>query len=226
VSATQLYFLAAADGEAARWLAHVVAGAKRRQWFTEQADLSIASVERFGLSASEVSSIQEELRLAVAAWCGQFRYGFPAAPARNLSPSTRRKADTLVLERTTKGSPKAWSIGCDSPEEERAYRELLYENNLDLLFHRIFYWADGKRSLMEIIERLEFEMKDLQDDTSISRTSSGFAIQESPSPELNVEAVLHRVLRPQPTIPRVSGESIHPCRKDTLCGERCNRKRP
>ena len=217
VSATQLYFLAASDAKAARWLAHVVAGANRhqwhraqlelqsgcwpfdltrtRRWFTEQADLSVASVGRFGLPAPEVSSIQNELRLAVAAWCRQFQDAFPNAAPRNLSPSVQRKAGTLVPERTTKGSPKAWSIGRDSPEEEREYRELLYQNNLDLLFHRIFYWADGKRSLMEIIERLEFEMNDLERDTSISRTSSGLAIRESASPELNVEAVLWLVDR-------------------------------
>ncbi len=48
---------------------------------------------------------------------------------------------------------------------------------------------------MEIIQWLEFEMKDLQGDTGISRTSSGFAIRENPSPELNVEAVLSLVDR-------------------------------
>ena len=100
-----------------------------------------------------------------------------------------------MLERTSRGTPKAWSIGRDSPEEEREYRALLYQNNLDLLFHRILYWADGKRSLMEIIERLEFEMNDLSRDTSISRTSSGLAIRENASPELNVEAVLRLVDR-------------------------------
>ena len=43
---------------------------------------------------------------------------------------------------------------------------------------------------LEIVERLEFEMMHLASDTTISRTSSGFAIDERPSPELNVEAVL------------------------------------
>ncbi len=131
----------------------------------------------------------------MTAWCKQFEDAFPAASPRNLAASIQRKARALVPERTTKGTPKAWSIGRDSPEEEREYRELLYPNNLDLLFHRIFYRADGKRSLMEIIERLEFEMNDLERDRSISRTSSGLAIQESPSPELNVEAVLSLVDR-------------------------------
>jgi len=217
VSATQLYFLAASGLEAARWLAQVVAGANRQQWHSvqlqllsgcwpfdrsrtgqwsiEQANLSVASVERFGLPAAEVSSIQEQLRLAVAAWCEQFQNAFPTASPRNLSASIQRRADTMVLERTTKGTPKAWSIGRESPDDERKYRELLYQNNLDLLFHRILYWADGTRSLMEIVERLEFEMMQLNSDTTISRTSSGFAIAENASPELNVEAVLALVDR-------------------------------
>jgi hypothetical protein len=57
------------------------------------------------------------------------------------------------------------------------------------------YWADGRRSLMEIIERLEFEMDELRGDTSISRTSSGLAIGENPSPQLDVQAVLNLVDR-------------------------------
>ena len=85
VSATHLYFLAACDGKAARWLAQVVMGANRQQWqrtqlrllsgswpfdqvrtqswFIEQAEMSVASVERFGLPAARVTSLQEELRL-------------------------------------------------------------------------------------------------------------------------------------------------------------------
>jgi len=217
VSATQLYFLADSGPAAARWLAHLVTGANRRQWhraqlqllsgswpfdlsrtrqwFIEQANLSVASVERFGLSSSEVSSIQEELPLAVGAWCEQFQSEFPTSSPRNLPDAIQQRADTTVLERATKGTPKAWSIGHDSPEDEREYRELLYQNNLDLLFHRILYWVDGRRSIMEIVERLEFETMCLNNDTSISRTSSGFAIAENASPELNVEAVLALVDR-------------------------------
>ena len=217
VSATQLYFLADSGPEAARWLAQVVAGTNReqwhsaqlqllsgcwpfdlsrtRQWFIEQANLSIASVERFELPASDVASTQEELQLAVTAWCEQIQVAFPTASPRNLPDAIHQRVNTMVLERTTKGTPKAWSIAHESPEDERKYRELLYQNNLDLLFHRILYWADGTRSLNEIIERLEFEMMYLASDTTISRTSSGFAIEENVSPELNVEAVLALVDR-------------------------------
>lgn len=217
VSATQLYFLAASDAKSARWLARVVEEANRQEWhrahlallagrwpfdlartqawFTEQADLSVGSVARFGLPPEDVSSSQAELRLAVTAWCGQFQDAFPTAEPRNLDPATRRRADMLVLERTTAGSPKAWGIDHESPEDERDYRELLYDNNLDLLFHRIFYWADGSRTVREIVDCLEFEMMHLNSDTTISRTSSGFAIAETASPELNMEAVLALVDR-------------------------------
>ena len=44
-------------------------------------------------------------------------------------------------------------------------------------------------------KRLEFERDELQRDTSISRTSSGLAIAESPAAQLNVEAVLALVDR-------------------------------
>jgi hypothetical protein len=216
VSASQLYFLADSDGKAARWLAQIVSGAlfqqwhraqlrllsgswpfdesRTRQWFIEQARLSIASIERFGLPASEVSSFQEKLRLAVTAWCEEFGNAFPAILTRDLAPDVQERLCSLVLERTTKGSPKAWSIAPEPPDDGR-YRELLYRHNLDLLFHRIFYWADGKRSLRDIIERLEVEMDELQLDTSISRTSSGLAISERQLPMLDVQAMLALVDR-------------------------------
>jgi hypothetical protein len=48
---------------------------------------------------------------------------------------------------------------------------------------------------VDILERLEFERDELQRDTSISRTSYGFAIAESVSPQLDVAAVLALVDR-------------------------------
>ena len=217
LSGTHLYFLAACEGKAARWLAHVVAGANRqqwqgaqlrllsgswpfdqsrtRQWFIEQSALSIASAERFGLPATEVASLQEELRQDVIAWCRRFAAAFPPAAIRNVSSDVQRAAGRLILERTTQGSPKAWGLATEDPEDERRYRDLLYHHNLDLLFHRLLYWADGQRSLLDIVDRLEFERDELQRDTSISRTSSGFAIAESRSPQLDVAAVLALVDR-------------------------------
>jgi hypothetical protein len=161
----------------------------------EQSALSIASAERFGLPAAEVASLQEELRHDVSDWCRRFAAWFPAPAIRNVLPDVRRAAGSLILERTTRGSPKAWALTTEDPEDERRYRDLLYRHNLDLLFHRLLYWADGQRSLLDIVERLEFERDELQRDTSISRTSSGLAIAESPAPQLNVEAVLALVDR-------------------------------
>jgi hypothetical protein len=86
-------------------------------------------------------------------------------------------------------------LASGDPEEDRRYRELLCRHNLDLFFHRILYWADGQRSLLEIVERLEFEWDQLRQDTHISRTSSGLSIAECPSPQLDVEAVLSVVER-------------------------------
>jgi len=65
---------------------------------------------------------------------------------------------------------------------------VLYENSFDLLFHRLCYWADGRRSLLEIADRLEFEMAELMSDRGIARTVSGVAIEPS-SPQVSLEAV-------------------------------------
>ena len=89
------------------------------------------------------------------------------------------------------GSPVAWGSIALSPDEEHEYRHILYDNRLDLLFHTVCYWADGSRTLLEIVERLEFEMDQPQRDTSIARTSSGTLIGEGACPELDLEAVLY-----------------------------------
>ena len=60
----------------------------------------------------------------------------------------------LLLGRTTVGAPKAWGGSIDlSPEEEQEFRRVLYGNGLDTLFHRICYWANGERSLTDIVDR-------------------------------------------------------------------------
>ena len=76
--------------------------------------------------------------------------------------------------------PKAWGSFDLTGEEEAEYRRILYGNNLDLVFHRICYWTDGRRTLLDILHRLEFEMEELMQDTGISRTSSGAAIAVAP----------------------------------------------
>jgi hypothetical protein len=54
-------------------------------------------------------------------------------------------------------------------------------------------WADGQRSLLEIVERLEFEREELKRDTFISRTSSDTAIEAASSERINLKAVLYVV---------------------------------
>ena len=49
--------------------------------------------------------------------------------------------------------------------------------------------------MLDIIQRLEFELDELQRDTGISRTSSALAIEPSPSPQLDCGAVLALVDR-------------------------------
>ncbi len=217
VSATHLYFLAACHGEAARWLAQLVARANRQRWeltqrrladgtwpfdeartqrwLIEQAELSLASVERFGLPAGQLHVLQDEQRQAISDWCRQWQSTFPQTAAGQRSLDVSRTAARLVLERTTLASPKAWALPTDGSDDERSYRELMYHNRLDLLFHRILYWADGRRSLLDIIERLEFEQDELLQDSSIARTSSGLAIEPTTSPQLDRGALLALVDR-------------------------------
>ena len=77
-----------------------------------------------------------------------------------------------ILRRASFGAPKAWGSIELSPTAEAEYRRILYDNNLDLLFHRICYWCDGRRTLLDIVQRLEFEMEELMRDTAISRINS------------------------------------------------------
>ena len=79
------------------------------------------------------------------------------------------------------------------PSEEADYRRILYDNNLDLLFHRICYWSNGRRSVLDIVNRLEIELRELEQDTSISRTSTDMSIEADSSEKVNLEAVLYVV---------------------------------
>ena len=62
-----------------------------------------------------------------------------------------------------------------------------------MLFHRICYWANGKRSVIDIVKRLEIELYALKQDTSISRTSTDVSITESSKEKINLQAVLYIV---------------------------------
>ena len=211
--ATHLYSLADAGPAEAEWLGRLVAAHGEAQlrrtelellsgswpfgrdrtvnWFQEQAVLSVSSIARLGLSAEEVEALQQEMTRSIDDWAAKWEGRFREEPARTGSRRDIERAAGLVMARTTTGSPKAWGSVEMMPEEEAEYRRVLYENNLDLLFHRILYWADGKRSLLDTIVRLEIELKELLGDSSISRTSSGFSIAGDATPELDVVAVLH-----------------------------------
>jgi hypothetical protein len=210
LAATHLYFLAHAGPAEARYLARIMAGASQKTlfetglrlldgtwpfprsrseaWFAEQFSLSAESLRRFSLPEAEVEACGAELRELARAWSAQWSARFPPAQARAASPADQHAAQTLMLSRKTLGAPSLYALSLP-PDEEREYRRILYGNNLDWLQHRLCYWADGKRSLLEIVDRLEFELDQLLPDAGIARTSTG-SLVESNSVELNLEAVL------------------------------------
>jgi len=215
VSGTHLYFLAGAGPSEGAYIARLAEAGRRRkleetelallegawpfdaertqEWFSEQCALKAASLGKFGLPAAEVQTLQRELTEATAAWCEKWRDRFPEKQPRRASAQALDRAAGLVLRRTTLGSPKAWGSLQLTAEEDAEYRRVLYGNNLDLLFHRICYWVDGERSMLDIVERLEFELYELNRDTAIARTSSGSLIAGGESMELDIEAVLYIV---------------------------------
>ena len=95
----------------------------------------------------------------------------------------------MVLKRSTFAAPVPIEMQLP-PEESYTFFKTLYEHNLDLVFLRLFYWADGKRTLMEIIERLEIELDELYRDTSIARTGTALLIDNGISLEIDIEAIL------------------------------------
>ena len=206
-SATQLHFLASSGEAEAAYLARLVAGACRSSlqqvelrllsgswrfsaerteaWFAEQFALKADSLARFRASMDQVEALKGELSEMLRQWMESVRTQF--------SPGTPRRTSSVVPDRATLGTPKAWGSMQMSAEQEQDYRRVLYGNNLDLLFHRICYWANGNRSLVDIVERLEFELDELQRDVSIARTSSGSLIAEQDSTELDLDAVAYIV---------------------------------
>jgi len=206
-SATQLYFLASSGEAEAAYLARLVAGAcqsslqqaelrllsgswrfsveRTEAWYSEQFAMKADSLARFGASMAQVATLKDELSETLRQWLVATGTQFPT--------DTPRRTSAVVPDRTTLGTPKAWGSMQMSAQQEQEYRRVLYENSLDLLFHRICYWANGKRTLADIVERLEFELDELLCDTSIARTSSGSLIAEQESIELDLDAVAYIV---------------------------------
>lgn len=211
VTATQLYFLANAGQDEAGYLSKLVFdgiedafskievrliegtwpfGRERTErWLGEQATLSIESLRRFSLPADEVDSQKEDSLKLVRDWSMKLETTFPAERPRNAEPADLKRAAELVLSRATLGAPVMFGSLTLSPEEDQRYRQVVLANNFDLLFHRICYWANGQRTLLEIVERLEFELDSLLPDAHIARTASGTQVQKT-SVEVNIEALL------------------------------------
>jgi len=216
VSATHLYTLANAGPEEAAWLARVAAarcrealaaverrllagtwpfGAERTErWFGEQFALKAQSLARFGLPDDGVAALRDELTAAARALCGAYGTRFLEPPARPEGGEALARARTMVLRRKTLGSPKPWGGSFAlTAREQVEYERIIYGKNLDFMVHRICYWADGKRSVLDIAERLEIEMDELLRDTSISRTSSGQPISDRVPVTIDLEALLYLV---------------------------------
>ncbi|HEC62450.1 MAG TPA: DUF4910 domain-containing protein [bacterium] len=213
LSAVYLYCLADAGRESLDYLSRlVVASLQKRMtaielrllesswpfcwevteiWLLTLLSGSIRSLEKFGLDRSLKESLQREVQAAVAGWCGRWKTFFPEKIIRKQSKVLQR-AVKLILSRTTMGMTMPPEIKLEA-EESRKFLDILYSHNLDLVFLRIAYWADGKRNLLEIIELLELEIDELYRDTSIARTGSGSLIEIKSGVELDLEAVLYVV---------------------------------
>jgi len=166
--------------------------ARTRSWFVEQAQLKAASLARLGTPEAAVTALAEEGQAAMDVLLSRESPRFQPERAREATPEQLEQARSLVLRRLTPGAPKAWESLALTPAEEATYLEVLFGNNLDLLFHRLVYWADGRRTLLEIVERLEFELDELLQDTAIARTASGSQIGGRAG-ELSLGAVLYIV---------------------------------
>jgi hypothetical protein len=206
-----MYFLADAGDDGARYLSRLVAAAAVKkllkielrltagqwrfpfertvQWLKAQFRSSLRSVERFRLAPGGVRDLEGEIMGEIDRWAGKWRERFPAAQERRSAKGDRDRAEAMVLRRTT--------LGMTMPPEirlpERAYEEFqrtLYLHNLDLVFFRIVYWANGRRSLREIAELIELEMDEMSGETSISRTASGRPIEAASGGEIDMGALL------------------------------------
>jgi len=212
LSGTHLAFLAGAGPREAAYLASLAAEGCRDQldrtasrlaegswpfseertgrWFAEQFQLKAESVARFGMDETQVESLKHDLAGQVQGWCLKHHARFPAEPARAADAALLERAAALVPGRGTLGTPKPWDTLDLSDAEDQAYRKVLFDHNLDMLFHRLIYWANGRRSLLEIVERLEVELDELQRDTAIARTASGSLIAKQEAAQLDLKAVM------------------------------------
>ena len=162
---------------------------RTRTWLREFFTGSIPSLKTCGLGNPEAKALEEEFETLLDTCCSRWKALFQSEIPRKVSSKDMKRASSMILERTTLGAPMPLEIQL-SPEESRIFFSTLYEHNLDLVFLRLFYWADGKRSLMEIIERLEIELDELYRDSSIARTGTGLLIDSRVPLEIDMRAIL------------------------------------
>ena len=80
----------------------------------------------------------------------------------------------LVPRRCTLASPGGTQVADLLPDSQRtAFRKNLLEHGLDLVFHHLFYWADGSRSVEDICLRIEDELALSANADAIPRTTTG-----------------------------------------------------
>jgi hypothetical protein len=209
--ATHLFFLANSGKEEALYMSRIIAHAfqkklklielrlfegsyhfgyrRTRAWLKELFSSTPGSLVKFGLDSGTARSLREDYIHMVDEWCGQWKERFTQEKPRSAGASDIKRATSLVPVRTTPGIPMPPEIQLP-PEEAQMFFDTLYGNNLDLVFFRTCYWADGKRSLMDIVELLEFEMDELYNDTSIARTGTGSLIDSRVPVEINLRALL------------------------------------
>jgi hypothetical protein len=162
---------------------------RTRTWHRDFFSGAIPSLKSFGLGNPEAKALKEEFEILLDNWCSHHMTLFKSETPPKVSSKDVKRAFSLIPERTTLGAHMPPEIQL-TPEKSRSFFTTLYEHNLDLVFLRFFYWANGKRSIMEIIERLEIELDELYRDTSIARTGTGLLIEGKMSPKIDVKAML------------------------------------
>ena len=209
--ATYLYFLAYAGRNEAVYISRIVQQAfqkklhnlelrlmdgtwpfgfdRSRTWLIYFFTSTIPSLKNCGMKESETTALEKECTAMLDTWCSRLKSLFKAETIRKASSSDIERASSMVLKRSTFAAPMPAEMQLP-PEESYTFFKTLYEHNLDLVFLRLFYWADGKRTLMEIIERLEIELDELYRDTSIARTGTALLIDNETSLEIDIEAIL------------------------------------
>jgi len=210
LSATYLCFLADCSEQHASFLSRIVRDAcldqlhkaklhlkdhhwpfdqqRTHAWFEDQFKLKAASLARFGMTTDQQID-------TLAGWIHEHREYFPDSTSRCDDPTLLDQAARLRPGRTTLGAPKAFASLKMTLQQAITYRQLLYTQNMDRLFHRICYWANAKRSILDIVDRLDFELDELCADTAIARTSSDSLIDETSPTQVDLKAVMYMVDR-------------------------------